>query len=190
MLDSHFIASRLPTNNGYTWTLPTRLGQMLHEIESQYGPRDPAWTILGVEFMAGNPQIWFPGDRKHVAIQLSTTAEESELRACYQLAHEAVHLLAPVHAGMAPVIEEGLATVYSEDFVRREFKAARMTDEAPYARAAASVRELLGAEPDAILRLRAVERNFTMMTADTFARAEIAVSEALISELLSSFVRE
>ena len=190
MLPNHFIASRLKTNDGYTWTLPTRLGQMLSEVEAAYGPRDRSWTILGIEFIVGNPQIWFPGDRAHVAIQLSTTAEESEVRACYQLAHETVHLLAPAGPRIAPVIEEGLATVYAEDFVRREFKVIDMTNVPSYARAAALVRELLAATPDAIPRLRAIEPYFTRFTADTFIQGGVIVTESLVLELLRSFSRE
>jgi len=37
MEESHFQAERLESNNGYTWTLVTRLGDMLQEATSLYG---------------------------------------------------------------------------------------------------------------------------------------------------------
>jgi len=32
--ESHFIANRLSNDNGYSWTLPSRVGAMLTEIET------------------------------------------------------------------------------------------------------------------------------------------------------------
>ena len=44
-------AERLPSNDGYTYTLTTLLGVFLREAESRYGPRDRAWTPLELSFM-------------------------------------------------------------------------------------------------------------------------------------------
>jgi hypothetical protein len=43
---------------------------MLEEVEQLFGRRNHDYTILGIEFSGTIPQIWFPGDRKHIAIQL------------------------------------------------------------------------------------------------------------------------
>src|SRR4051812_12688158 len=55
-----------PIENGYTWTLASRLGDMLHLAETMFGPRDPSYTVLGVEFVADNPRVWYPGNRKFI----------------------------------------------------------------------------------------------------------------------------
>lgn len=68
------VAQRLPTNDGYTWTLASRLGHMLQRAEELYGLRDTSYTILGIEFTDGNPQSWWPGNRRNIVIQLSTGA--------------------------------------------------------------------------------------------------------------------
>jgi hypothetical protein len=67
------IARRCPPESGctFTWTLASRFGEMLREIEKLYGIRDRSFTILGVELGEGLPQIWFPGNCNHIAIQLS-----------------------------------------------------------------------------------------------------------------------
>jgi hypothetical protein len=187
----HFIAVSLPTNTGYSWTLVTRMGQMLHEIEALHGARDMSWTLLGVEFGPDTPQIWYPGNRKNIAIQLAMNAIENPVIACYQLAHECVHLLAPDGGSGAPVLEEGLATVFSEDYVAEEFQCVGLTNLPSYIDAATKVRQLLDFNRDAIKMLRKIEPCFKKMTATTFEEAGLnSVPKELVNELLAPFNRE
>ena len=44
------VTQPLPNDNGYTWTLASLLGDMLHIAEELFGPRDLSYTILGIEF--------------------------------------------------------------------------------------------------------------------------------------------
>lgn len=46
--------------HGFTWTLPSRLGDMLADAEMMFGERDHSWTILGIEFALTGPMIWYP----------------------------------------------------------------------------------------------------------------------------------
>lgn len=186
-MDNHFRAR--PTDDGYTWTLTTRLGAMIAEVEERYGQRDQSWTVLGVEFSSDGPQIWYPGNRKHIAIQLAPNAIEDTVLACYQLAHESVHLLAPTGRRAAPVIEEGLATVFSEDYVGREFRRTGVTNMTSYVEAAALVRRLLSVAPDAIPRLRSIQPAFTEMNSTTFVEAGLDVPGSLVEQLMSPFHR-
>lgn len=96
------------------WTLTTCLGHFLAEAECLLGPRDRSWTVLGVEFFGDRPCTWFPGDRRHLAVRLSLSAAHDPKRALFQLAHETVHLLAPVQLGQATVLEEGLAAWFAD----------------------------------------------------------------------------
>ncbi|ELY2495319.1 hypothetical protein [Cronobacter sakazakii] len=187
ILPNLIFARPLPNGSGYTWTLTTRLGAILRELESSYGERDKSWTILGIEFEKNGPQIWYPGNCKNIAIQLAHNALDNEMLACYQLSHEAVHLLAPSGNRSAPVIEEGLATMFSEDFVEREFGAKNVTNLEKYVEAAAIVRQLLKKYPDAITKLRSIEPAFYKMTASTFKSAGINVEDELATKLLSRF---
>jgi hypothetical protein len=190
MLGSHYIAVSLPENTGFTWTLVSRLGAMLHEIEGLYGRRDMSWTPIGVEFGPETPQLWFPGNCKNIAIQLAPNARWDNVLACYQLAHECVHLLAPDGRDGAPVLEEGLATVYSEDYIARNFNRAGLTNFQSYADAATKVRQLLALNPDAIKALRQIEPCFKQMTASTFVAAGLHTApESLVNDLLTPFYR-
>lgn len=187
MEPTHFQAL-LPPNLQFNWTLVTRLGDMLTRAEQLYGARDHSWTILGIEFGGDIPQIWYPGDTNHIAIQLSSHVLDSTALAYYQLAHECIHLLSPTKS--APLLEEGLATIFAEDYVSDLFGFTPDSGMDCYRQAVALVRELLVIEPDAIKRLRAVEPSFTKMSSATFAMAQLHVPEPLMQALTQPFVRD
>ena len=184
---NEYFQTSLQGNDRYAWTLTTRLGDMIAEVEKRYGPRDLSWTVLGIEFTPTGPNLWYPGDRKHIAIQLCSNALQDWGLACYQLAHESVHLLSPTGQKIAPVLEEGLATVFSEDYVWQNFQRAGLTNGSLYVEPAALVRKLLSIAPDAIPRLRAIQPSFTEMNEATFAEAGLDAPQSLITELLAPF---
>jgi len=185
-------------NETWSMTPATYASRFIQEMEKRYGSRDRSWTYVGFEFRDGVPHVWFPGGydsppRKHIAISLSAETFSDRQRTVYQLAHECVHLLAPVVGGGAPVIEEGLATVFSEDMIEEwcgNTNKQAYTTTQKYIEAAAHVRKLLALEPDAIPRLRAIEPAFNQMTIDTFARAGLNASQDLMEALLASFPKD
>ncbi len=71
--DSLIVARPLQPS-GYTYTLASRLGQVLDLAEARFGPRDPTFVILGVEFRDGVPQVWFPNTSNRVIVQLGLCA--------------------------------------------------------------------------------------------------------------------
>ncbi|QGS29605.1 hypothetical protein [Cupriavidus metallidurans] len=125
--------------------------------------------------------------RRHVLIQLAPNALLDGAIACYQLAHEVVHLLAPNPGVMAPVIEEGAATVFSEDYTERVFGRRNMTSSQTYRAAAQVVRELLALDPAAIKKMREVEPAFTNFTLETFEKAGLKAPQLLKEALLTPF---
>jgi len=105
-------------DGGYTWTLTTRLGQLLLQAERKFGSRDKTWTLLGVEFKTqGQPQVWYPSSGRNarlIAIQLTRNTATNKKRALFQLAHEVIHTLSPAGPGKkSSVFEEGIATYFS-----------------------------------------------------------------------------
>jgi hypothetical protein len=160
--DNLIVARPCPPGSGctYTWTLATRVGEILRLAEDRYGPRDCSFTMLGVEFTETGPRTWFPGDCRQVVIQLSTSAMNDEIRALYQLAHECVHLLDPVVFGLASVFEEGVATLFSAEYARR-LQPSYSPSEAKYGAAARLAQAALTASPDLIRRLRGEGTRFS-----------------------------
>jgi hypothetical protein len=112
---SQILANR--TETGFTWTVVSRLSEILQNAEKRYGKRDPSWTLLGVEFTNLNqPEIWYPfisDGRQHLIIQLTKSASKNEKEALFQLSHEVIHLLSPAGKEHSSVFEEGLATYFS-----------------------------------------------------------------------------
>ena len=182
-------------NDYWSMTPANYASRFIQEMEKRYGSRDRSWTYVGVDFSDDVPHVWYPGNketppRKHIAISLSAGAFSDRQRTVYQLAHECVHLLAPVDDLAVPVIEEGLATAFAEDMIEYwcDNTSKKAYTELPkYVNAAACVRELLALAPDAILRLRATEPAFKRMTTDTFSRAGLNISPELMAALLASF---
>lgn len=173
--------------SGYTWTWASVLGQLLAEAEARFGPRDHRWTILGVEFSRteGAPSIWYPGSRGQIAIQLTSDARRNAAQGIFQLAHEVVHLLAPIGRTGALVIEEGTATMFSRDVV----PAVGLTV-ASYAEAERQVRELEQVRPGAIKAARAIEPRFNAFTPELILSVAPEVPASLATSLCTPFDRD
>ena len=113
-----FVTQRKFNGRCYTWTLVSRLSNMLHMAEELFGPRDLSYTILGIEFGPDNPRLWYPGNRRHIIIQLGLSAARNMSQACYQMAHETVHLLAPSGGQNANNFEEGVACYFAAYYMK------------------------------------------------------------------------
>ena len=129
--------------------------------------------------------MWFPYNQKFVVAQLSKHALDDQFLATWQLAHEAVHFLAPTL--ISKVIEEGAATVFQQDYAQSTLGKLGVVTDPQYLRAETLVRELLKVDSDAIKRLRSIEPCFSLMTAATFAEAQIELRDGLVDELLEVF---
>jgi hypothetical protein len=173
-----------------TFMLPPRLavplGSMLAEIEALFGPRNHDYTLLGVEFSGNMPDLWFPGDRGDIVIRLQELAIMDEKRARFQLAHEAVHLLDPVVGDQVTVLEEGLATFYQLQYIRRE-DATYGTGDRKYDAAAALAGELMARCPEAVKRLRAAGQRVSAISAELLAAACPALGRDGADALASRF---
>ncbi len=115
-----FVAQRCGPRDAcaFTYTLASLTGAALDAVEARLGPRDAGYVLLGVEFTdADAAGSWFPNNHNRVVIQLTREAMRDEKRALFQLAHEVFHVHAPTR-GVVNILEEGLATEFSLDFVR------------------------------------------------------------------------
>ncbi|WMD24007.1 hypothetical protein RAS12_30715 (plasmid) [Achromobacter seleniivolatilans] len=182
------IAKRIP--NGYSWTLVTRLGDMLAKAEHAYGRRDQSYTLLGIEFREEDPQIWYPGNCGHIAIQITTDVINDMPMACYQLAHECVHLLSPTGERVVNAFEEGLATYFAHKYVQEEFGRYVPDSYASYAAAKNLVAELLALDSDAVKVLRRVEPTISKITAEQITVAYPSLNPATAAALAAPFERE
>ena len=196
---SLFVAKPLDGGSGYTWTLASRLGHMIAEAERQYGPRDPSYTIVGVEFEETGPRIWYPGDRRHVVVQLGTSCLDHPDRAMYQLAHEALHLLFPTGGSNANNLEEGLATHFQLAYMKEHLEQdwddpANFEPGDPdtknrdgYTLALAATRKLLKLKPEVIRELRRKQPTLSKVTAADIRAACLGCPHDLADFLAEKF---
>lgn len=164
MDESLIVAREIP--HGYTWTLASRLGDILGDAERFYGKRNKDFTVLGIEFCESGPRIWYPKSKDNIVIQLSLEALQSEKKAIYQLAHECIHLLSPSGKCNAIVLEEGLAVYHSWYTVEKKFQTngKEMTGSMKYLEAGLLVEKVLNLVPDFFLKLRSLRKNLWEVT--------------------------
>lgn len=177
--------------DGYTWTLASRLGYMLKTAEEMYGPRDKDYTILGVEFVGDNPRIWYPGNCKNIAIQLGASAMRSLEQACYQLAHECVHLLCPTGGEGATNLEEGIACYNSAYYMRTQLGQPNWQSTLPsYMKSEKLVTKIMNADKDSIKRMREQEFNISNISKSLLLMETSVITEDEASFLTSRFIRQ
>ena len=156
--------------NGYTWTLASRLGDMIYMAEELFGPRDQLYTILGIEFVADGPRIWYPGDRKHIIIQLGPSAATDMSQACYQMAHETIHLLAPSGGQNTNNFEEGIACYFAAYYMKNKLNEPDWRPTLPsYKRALQLITSRLDEDIYCIRRLRESQPSFPKMSKEAIS---------------------
>jgi hypothetical protein len=149
-------------------SLTRQLGTLLEKAETLFGPRDKTFTLLGIEFHAGPNRLSYPNaERDQIVVELSMEATRNRDQALFQLAHETVHILAPVNVGATTVLEEGLATYFSltaPHFANPTY--AQRSEESltgkfqPYRDALDDVRALLFMDPTVVSRIRQANELF------------------------------
>jgi hypothetical protein len=178
-IETELFVARLADESDRCWTLATRLGDMLREAERQFGARDMSYTILGIEFAGDQPMIWYPGDCKHIVIQLTVDALTDLPRACYQLGHECIHTLAPTGRQDAINLEEGLATLFGENYATKWFNTPRDCGGKTYEVAKAVTQKALSMNPNFIRQIRAHKPSFCDFTpGDILNRVSIESADA------------
>jgi hypothetical protein len=185
----------LPVDNDALPSLTRQLGLFLEKAEGLFGPRNKSFTLLGIEFYDGQNRVSYPNaDRNQIIIQLSKESRRNHDQALFQLAHETVHVLAPVDVGTSTVLEEGLATYFSltaPDFADPTYtqrSEATLTGKfRAYRDALDDVRALLSVDPTVIARIRKANELFTSITASRLCEAAPHCSAAVADRLTHTF---
>ena len=184
-------AERISDGCGYTWTLASRLSDMLHIAEELFGPRDPSYTILGIEFVSDNPKIWYPAGRRHIIMQLSLSAANNMSQACYQMAHETVHLLAPSGGRNANNFEEGVACYFAAYYMKSKLNQPNWRPTLPsYRRALELIALRLDEDIYCVRRLRDKNPAFQDMSKEEISTEFPDLSADDVDFLISKFDRD
>jgi hypothetical protein len=158
---------------------------MMREIEWLLGKRDQSFTILGIEFQAEGPQLWFPlanEGRRDVVIQLSTASLTNSAQGLCELAHEAIHLLNPREDGIS-TLEEGLAVWFQRRYTATHFQLKAERQSEAHERACNLIEQLIGHGTDRLGRLRLHGESLSEVTAprihDIWPEIPLELAEAL-----------
>ena len=188
MCKNIFYCKPLQNNSGYTWTIVSRLGDILSTAKHLYGPRDDSFTILGIEIAnIRQPQIWFPGNRKDIAIQITPNCIENMPLAIFQVAHEAIHCLNPKINGSTTWLEEGLAAYFSRKYILK-CGYDLIPGSKKYINAMNYVAKLLSYDNHIILNLRgSYEQDLSHISSELLLRAYPRIDKELATKLTSKF---
>lgn len=169
-------------------TLRQWADEIIPAIEMKYGKINPNFEFIGVELLRRKPQTFFPafGAGKLVTIRLNITTVNNDAQALFQLAHECVHLLDPTKLGNAPVLEEGLASINSIEYVRRLSPIFGNGDNR-YDMAAAVAQEALSINPDFVRNLRGADVPFAEMTPELILQECTGLNAGLAEALCAKF---
>jgi len=175
---------------GYTWTLPSRFGEMLSLAEEWYGGRDRSYTILGFEFVEDSQCLYYLGDDiyKQILIHLPTYALNDYEQCLYMAAHESVHCLSPNRNVQATRLEEGLATNFARiymDYIGLGDDW-RSTSE-DYNEAQQDVEDLLNLDRDIIRKARSFQPTISLVSGDDLFKANSYLPRDLVDRLAVTF---
>lgn len=173
-INSDLLVAQPLSDGTVSWTLASRLGEMLDMAEELFGPNDCSYTLLGIQFNLAGPRIWYRGKhRKHIIIELSLRAATDMSQACYEMAHETVHLLAPSGCRNATNFEEGVACYFAAHYMKEKFKEPcwrPRNDEINYKCALETVKPLLDRDICSVRRLRECQPSFGEMTKEDISK--------------------
>ena len=164
------------------------IGDMHYTAEELFGKRDRSYTILGIELVAECPGIWYPGDRKHVVIQLSSHAATNMFTACYEMAQETIHLLAPTDRQNVNNLEEGItiyfANLYMTEALNNPYPP---PSDMRYRNAVEAVTPILDKDIDCVRRLREKEPSFSEISHELISTECPNLTADEVDFLLSKF---
>ncbi len=190
IINSELFVNEQQSDGSSRWTLASRLGDMIYRAEELFGPRDSSYTILGVEFFGDIPHIWYPGNRQHIVIRLSLEAATDLSQACYQMAHEAIHLLAPTASNDANNLEEGVACYFADLYIKEVLRNPYPPPSLPsYRTAFQLVKPLLDADRYCVRRLRDQQPSFPKVSREQISTAFPNLTSENVNFLISKFDR-
>lgn len=184
--NSLFVAKPL-SGDRCTWTLASRLGDMLQMAEEFFGTRDLSYTILGTEFHDGNPQICYPRSGRHVVIRLASRCMWDAVEAHCELAQECIHLLAPSGTLLANVLEEGLSIYFAQRYLKERLGETRTCDATNYSAALKLVQRLLAIDSTVVRRVRQTQPAIYLLTPADLSACNPSIPCDLAEQLTTRF---
>jgi hypothetical protein len=185
----HPIAPQTPAEKAAgQWTIASRVADALAVAESRFGPRDGTFRLLGYIFDGKIPRLGTDLAQKTLLLLLADYTEQDFNQAIYQLSHEVVHMLAPVGSGRPTYLEEGLATLFSEQYTHQATGLMYGSPIPSYTVARDAVRKFM-ADDQTMRALRAIQPTFSAVTPAMLKAANAGCADDVAILLCSTFQR-
>jgi len=173
--------------------------EIFREVQELYGEKTGDYEFNGIDYAEGGPFMSVPEDslmavpREHkINITLDLSARENYTKGLFQLSHEVVHLLSPTDEPITNNLEEGAAVYFSKLYTERETGDLAIfetpTRKTGYRYAYGLVCQLLAIDKDALKNLRKQQPDFREISPADFKAAGLEIDEALITDLLATFL--
>lgn len=176
--------------------LRRHLGNILEMAEDLFGQRDCWYRCVGIKFHDANSKLKYLSrpdgdiDGLDIIIRLSQLAAQNMSQACFEMAHETVHLLAPTGNPKVTNLQEGVACFFSMYYMKTILNEPKWyyTKESQR-RVLELVTPRLEEDRYCIKRLRGHQRWFQRMNKEDIRREipKLTVEDACF--LISEFVR-
>ncbi|WMT77087.1 hypothetical protein [Bradyrhizobium sp. Ash2021] len=191
---SDLFVSKAQDGGVWSYALPTWFGLFLSDAEALYGPRDKAWTPLGIELWDNHNQTC-PLEGNTVCIRLNIKTLTHHDFNLFNLAHETIHVLGPSKGVDITFLEEGVAVAFSlqlKHYNDKSFPGMQrrnhLCDPADkYVRALIDVELLTQHDREAVLKLRKIEPYLSRITPDQIVQVVPACPSNLARRLCASF---
>lgn len=191
-MDNATLALRKEFSGDWSDELTAIGEQLLAEADQLYGGRDRTWTFLGVQWGEKNLTWPIDKDRKLACICLHRLLPIHWPDFLpFNLAHETIHMLSPPGSDQVTYLEEGVAVTFSltrkiyenVGFIDKQQAIFEDNPEDKYTIAWKGVDQLLGLEPDAITKLRLLNKSLSRIDSnqimDVAPSFDIAVAKRL-----------
>jgi hypothetical protein len=176
--------------NGPQFTMASRLGEMLRVAEYLYGKRDRSYAFLGFEFIPANTRVAHNENRRELIIQIDIESLHDPMLVYYQLSYECIHLLSPLPNLKAntSVLEEGLATFYSQVYMQLIHNISITCQDEHYLHAQRLVETLLEIDRFAIKKLRQKQPTLSLISKKLILKKYPQLSEDVATQLTQEFI--
>jgi hypothetical protein len=186
-MTSIFETTAIP--NGRSWSIISKMADMLVKAEFKYGEKDKTYTVFGIELTdEEKPSIWYPSTGvKHIIIQITQNCLNDMNQAVFQVSHEIIHCLSSQKENKANVLEEGLATHFSIEYCRDSKHTVYPIKDKRYKKAQELVEQLLSIDTDIIKKVREIEPIISKISKDLLLKINPKITSKLAEILTMSF---
>jgi hypothetical protein len=197
-MDNATLALRKEFRGDWVDDLTPLAEQLLAEAEELYGSRDRAWIFLGVQVGEFKSNVTWPidKDRKLACIclqKLLPTHWPDYL--LFNLAHETIHMLSPPDADKVTYLEEGVAVCFSltrkiykdPSYLGEQQSILEKNPEDKYTTAWKDVELLIWIEPNAIAKLRCLNKSLSCISVTQIMEVAPSCDPAIAQRLTRRF---